>query len=135
MRQRIRLEFELLVPEFPQIEHREHDGEDWFCIPRYPYPAGIWNRNESAVAFRALASFPSAVPYGFWVPAALRLADTETAPDNYVEPAPEPPFSDVTWARFSWATTEDWQIVDEPTHGTNLLHFARSFRRRLEEGK
>lgn len=40
MRKRIEDELALLRGYYPDIEHKEHAGEDWFLIPRYPYPPG-----------------------------------------------------------------------------------------------
>jgi hypothetical protein len=133
MRSRVASEIALLKAAYPRIQHQEAGGEDWFLIPSYGYPAG-WNRRSSPVCFRALAGYPAATPYGFWVPRGARFK--HEAPNNYDETASEPPFPLTQgWGRFSWAPDSGWSPLDDPTRGSNLLQWARSFRRRLEEGR
>ena len=61
MRSRIEQELALLRRYYPETEHKEHIGEDWFRLPRYPFPSG-WMINgaeipKAPVVFNGIESF------------------------------------------------------------------------------
>jgi hypothetical protein len=133
MRARIEQELALLRERYPEIEHKEHAGEDWLRLPRYPFPAG-WRINgepvrEAPIVFKVGAAYPSGEPYGFAAPAGINFngqPPTNTgSPVNY-------PFEG-GWQHFSWAP-DDWAPMSDVGKGSNLLAWVRSFARRLEEG-
>jgi hypothetical protein len=135
VRPRIALELDLLRTGYPAIEHQEAGGEDWFRIPEYRYPSDLWNRSSSPLCIRAGAGYPGATPYAFWVPRGILTAAGEM-PGDYDPNATEPPFTEAAgWGRFSWSQDAGWNLTDDPRTGSNLLQWARSCRRRLEEGR
>ena len=75
MRLRIEQELALLRRQFPDIEHLEHAGEDWFHLLRYAFPSG-WRMHEDAIefapiVFRVGAGYPTTEPYAFCAPAGI----------------------------------------------------------------
>jgi hypothetical protein len=134
MRPRIEQELALLRQHYPDVEHLEHAGEDWFRIPRYSFPAGwrIGDRQiESApIVFRITAAYPSSEPYGFLTPAGINF---NGAPPGNTGSAPAVPFAG-DWQHFSWAPDGSWVPTQEVRTGSNLLAWVRSFAHRLREG-
>lgn len=128
MNERLDEELALLRSAFPSLEHRA-DGQ-WVRIPAYPLPLGIWRLMECEVAFQ-IPDSAGQQPYGFWVRPDLVLAN-DTAPQNYSYPT-STPFGD-DWGKFSWAPEGQWLPKAELAEGSNMLNWARSFGRRLEEG-
>ncbi|MCA9468317.1 MAG: hypothetical protein KC643_23150 [Nitrospira sp.] len=133
MRARIEQELTLLRKYYPEIEHKEHGGEDWFHLPRYPFPSG-WMINETAISeapivFKIVASYPTGEPYGFAAPAGINF--TGQAPQNTGSPVKYP--FEGSWQHFSWAPV-GWEPTSEPYKGSNLLIWVRSFTNRLKEG-
>lgn len=134
MRARIEQELALLRESYLEIEHKEHDGEDWFRVPRFGVPNG-WQASDQAiehseVCWQVKADFPGAPPYGFLIPA--NLAFNGNAPNNSGDPPKQPPFPG-PWRHLSWAV-DDWSAKADVRKGSNLLAWCRSFRDRLLEG-
>jgi hypothetical protein len=134
MRPRIEQEIALLQQHYPEIHYLEHAGEDWFRIPRYPFPAG-WRIGADAIdsapiAFRINAGYPTAEPYGFLAPAGINYAG---APPGNPGGAVTVPFPG-EWQHFSWAPDASWAPTHEVRTGSNLLLWVRSFGQRLREG-
>jgi hypothetical protein len=121
-------ELKLLRREYPDLEYRE-DGE-WFRVPLIQLPPGIWNRDETPVCFQAPPGYPGNPPYGFCVPAGLRLSDGRL-PNNYSEPV-STPFGG-QWGKFSWQN-DNWRPTGDVLSGSNLLNFVRTFHHRFREG-
>lgn len=135
MRLRIEQELALLRERYADIQHIEHDGEDWFLIPGYPLALG-WQIGASAaesssVVFQVKADFPGAPPYGFLIPADLNFRGSH--PNNASDPPKPPPFPGA-WRHLSWSV-DDWSAKSEPQKGSNLLAWCRSFATRLQEGE
>lgn len=133
MRARIEQELTLLRERYPEIEHKEHAGEDWFRLPRYPFPAG-WRINgdpvaEAAIVFKIVAAYPSGEPYGFAAPAGINF--NGKPPTNAGSPVNYP--FEGSWQHFSWAP-DGWAPTSDARNGSNLVAWVRSFTRRLEEG-
>lgn len=133
MRERIAAEFELLKAAYADAEYLEHQGEDWFRLPRYGCPTG-WRLGEQGaivvpVAFKIAANYPVGEPYGFAVPMEFNFKGT--TPTNAAAIV-TPPFGG-TWRVFSWAP-DGWFATGDPCKGSNLLRWAHSFRQRLQEG-
>lgn len=66
MRARIEQELALLCQYYPEIVHKEHAGEDWFHIPRYPFAPG-WRIDataitEAPIVFKIVAAYPTGEP-------------------------------------------------------------------------
>jgi len=134
MRKRIEQELDLLRQCYPEIKHKEHAGEDWFRIPRYPFPSG-WRINErpiteAPVAFKIVAAYPTGEPYGFAAPAGINFNGT---PPNNPGSAVSFPFEG-SWQHFSWAPDSSWAPTSDVHKGSNLLVWVRSFAHRLKEG-
>jgi len=134
MRARIEQELALLREHYPDVEHKELDGEDWFRLPRYGFPPG-WQVGqtaieESEIAFQVKADYPGAPPYGFLVPTNLNFKGA--APTNTGAPPKQPPFAG-NWLHFSWSV-DDWSAKADGRKGSNLLAWSRSFSQRLKEG-
>jgi hypothetical protein len=125
MNERVEAEVELVQSRYPDLEFREEDG--WARIPAYAIPPG-WQVEIAEVAFLFPAGLPAQKPYGFWVRPPLELPDGG-APSN-ATPGPENPFG-TGWQQFSWDV--DWAPGAEPTSGTNMLDWVRSFAQRLRE--
>ncbi len=133
MRPRIAQEFAVLRDRYPEVEHVENGGEDWFRLPRYPCPPG-WEINGApvnnlAIVFRLGAGYPQAEPYGFATSA--RITFHGTAPQNVGDACPCPFAGD--WQQFSWAP-DGWTPTDDIQQGSNLLAWVGSFAVRLGEG-
>lgn len=134
IRDRIQQELNLLRQHYPDIEHQQKDGEDWFLIPSYSFPPG-WRIDNvlierAPVVFKAGAAYPTGEPYGFCTPAGINFKGSP--PKNTGSPV-TPPFSGA-WQHFSWAPDGGWAPSAEVTTGQNLLIWVRSFARRLQEG-
>jgi hypothetical protein len=134
MRDRIAKELELLRALWPTIQHTEDSGADWFQIPCYELPDGWLLNGEPvdtiSVLFNASPAYPTGDPYAFWTP--LGLTFRGSAPNN-TTPAENGAFGG-TWLQFSWAPDGDWMPKDQVALGSNLVSWAKSFRRRFEEG-
>lgn len=133
MRARIEQELALLRQYYPDIEHLEHAGEDWFRLPRFPFPSGwrIGNTaiTEAPIAFKIVATYPTGEPYGFAAPAGINFnGKPPTNPGSQVDY----PFEG-SWQHFSWAP-DGWHPTNDPRKGSNLLAWVRSFAQRLKEG-
>lgn len=133
LRDRIKQELDLLRKHYPNVEHKEAGGEDWFLIPDYPFPAG-WQVgtqpiDKAAVVFKVVAAYPTGEPYGFCAPAGINFKGA--SPNNTGSPV-SPPFSGA-WQHFSWSP-EGWKPGAEVSKGQNLLTWVRGFMRRLKEG-
>ena len=134
MRLRIEQEFALLREHYPDVEHQEHGGEDWFRLATYLLPAG-WRVAAASVTsvpvvFRVGVAYPSGEPYGFYAPAGINFSgSTPTNPGS----GTTPPFSG-PWQHFSWAPDGSWAPTADVRRGSNLLVWARSFSQRFREG-
>jgi hypothetical protein len=134
MRLRIEQELALLHELYPDVEHQEHDGEDWFRLPTYPFPAG-WRVLDASitsapVVFRIVVAYPSAEPYGFYAPAGVNFSGN---PPTNPGSGASPPFGG-SWQHFSWAPDGSWAPTADVRRGSNLLVWVRSFGQRLREG-
>jgi len=125
---RLAAELDLLRTRFPDIEHREHGGEQWVRIPAYSVPVG-WSHRTVEIAFRIPAE-PGQQPYAFFARPALALL-TGAAPTNYTATATTPWGTD--FAQFSWSPLEAWVPKTDLRAGANMLNFAASFADRLAE--
>jgi hypothetical protein len=133
VRARIEQELALLRERFPDIEHKEHAGEDWFRLPRYSVPPG-WRINEqpiseATIVFKIGGAYPSGEQYGFAMPAGINF--NGSPPDSVGSPVAFP--FEGSWQHFSWAP-DGWAPTGDVRGGSNLLVWVRSFARRLEEG-
>lgn len=133
MRPRIEQELVLLRKHYPDIEHKEDSGEDWFRLPRYPFPTG-WQIGDkpieaAPVAFKIVASYPTGEPYGFAAPGGINFKGT---PPQQTGSAVSPPFEG-SWQHFSWAP-DGWAPTADAAAGSNLFAWVRSFAQRLKEG-
>jgi hypothetical protein len=134
MRPRMEQELVLLREHYPDIEHCEHGGEDWFRIPRYPFPAG-WRIGAEAiesapVAFRISAGYPTAEPYGFLAPGGINYNGSSPGNPGGAIAVPFPG----AWQPFSWAPDGSWAPTNDVRTGSNLLVWVRGFAQRLSEG-
>ena len=134
MRPRIAQELTLLRSAYGEVDHVEQGGEDWFRLLHYSVPAG-WKVagqaiDEAPVAFLIKADYPSAAPYGFLMPSGI-MFDEQTPGSTGNPPSPVPFGGE--WTHFSWSV-EDWSARGDPTQGSNLVAWCRSFRVRLLEG-
>lgn len=134
MRPRMEQELALLRRHYPDIEHVEHAGEDWFRIPQYAFPAG-WCIGQTSIevapiVFRISAAYPTAEPYGFLAPAGI---NSRGVPPGNPGGAIVVPFAGA-WQHFSWAPDGSWAPADDVWSGSNLVSWARSFAHRLNEG-
>ena len=134
MMSRLQSEQQLLESAFEGVQFVAREGENWFLLPHYTLPTG-WRRGTDPVtkcpiAFLVGPSHPTGEPYAFFAPSDLNFEGN--VPSN-VALGEQPPF-DGSWAKFSWAPDQDWRPAATVENGSNLLHWARSFRRRLEEG-
>jgi len=133
MRERIQKELNLLRQHYPDVQHIEAGGEDWFLIPNFPFPSG-WKIGDkpvetAPVTFKIVAAYPSGEPYGFATPAGINF---KGSPPGNTGSAVTPPFKGA-WQHFSWAP-EGWTPTNDVTKGQNLLSWVRSFTQRLKEG-
>ena len=133
MRPRIAQEFAVLRERYPDIEHVENGGEDWFRLPRYPCPPG-WEIDGGpvstlAIAFRLGSGYPQGEPYGFAT--AAKITFNGNTPQSAGSACPCPFEGD--WQQFSWAP-DGWTPTDDIHKGSNVLAWVRSFAARLREG-
>jgi hypothetical protein len=134
MRLRIEQELALLRRQFPDIEHLEHAGEDWFHLPRYAFPGG-WRMHQDAIefapiVFRVGAGYPTTEPYAFCAPAGINYLGA--TPGNLGAASGVPIGGN--WQQFSWAPDASWAPTQHVHTGSNLLSWTRSFACRLKEG-
>jgi hypothetical protein len=133
MRLRIQEELALLHRFFPDVEHLELNGEDWFRIPNYHFPPG-WkdgdkNVDSGPVIFKLQPTYPTAEPYGFSISSGITYEGTR--PNNICQN--QSPFAG-SWQQFSWQPEGTWNPNNQTDCGSNLLSWVRSFRLRLAEG-
>lgn len=129
MEKRIEQELALLRRYYPNLEYVA-DGR-WVKIPSYSMPPG-WNRAATDVAFQFPNGYPTAPPYGIYVPSGLLF--NNQSPGNYTEtPGPQPPFGG-KWSIFSWQPEDQWFATADLVTGSNMLNFARGFKDRFEQG-
>jgi hypothetical protein len=121
---RVDQEIEILRTRYPDVEHQD----PWVLLPAYPVPSVGWSVSAIAVAFLIPAGYPGEKPYAFHVSPPLRVG--QAVPANSTE-SHEPVFTG-EWQKFSWDCPE-WTPGADPRGGTNLLHWALSFRERLQE--
>ena len=126
---RLEQEFVLLKSRFPWTSRER----EWFLIPNYRIGVEGWNREATAVAFRALAGYPAAQPYGIFVPAGICYR--EALPQSYQEQVGDkPPFPPDAWGLFSWGPDDgEWRSGATPASGSNLLNFALGFSARFRQ--
>jgi hypothetical protein len=134
MRDRIAQELDLLRSSYPDVEHIEHNGEDWFRLPTYRFPPG-WQTGASPVTtapivFKISPGHPAQEPYGFLAPTGLNHGGA--APNN-TSVVGGVPFEG-SWIQFSWAPDGTWTPASDPAKGSNLLSWAWSFSDRLKQG-
>lgn len=130
MQDRIEHELALLHRCYADLEYVT-EGR-WIKIPSYPLPSG-WIPNITPVAFQIPIGYPGTPPYGFLVPAGIRF--NEQVPQNYTEPAGNPPPFGGTWGLFSWAPQDgEWQPTANVEKGVNLLKWVSGFVNRFREG-
>lgn len=133
MRPRIAEELALLRERHEGVDHKEQAGEDWFKIPRYPFPPGWRIGNEpiehAPIVFKIGAAYPTGEPYGFLAPAGINY---KGSPPGNPGSSVAPPFEG-SWQHFSWAP-DGWAPTTEVRKGSNLLAWVRSFTHRLKEG-
>jgi hypothetical protein len=128
MRERLAQELQMLRQHFPGLEYRE-DGQ-WFLLPRYGGPEGIWKETSPAICFQAPPGYPGQKPYGFYVRLPFALVAGGEIKNSTA--SGDPPFEG-EWLKFSWDMPE-WQATADLESGYNLLNWALSFRQRLEQG-
>ena len=76
----------------------------WVLVEPVPLTNG-WNRTSASCCFRIPVGYPGVPPYGFYVPADLRV--TGGLPGSYQpKPDPSPPFEG-EWGMLSWAHESD----------------------------
>jgi hypothetical protein len=129
MLERIQKELELLKREYPTLEYNENGH--WIKISDYKLPLGLWNREQTTIVFQIPSGYPGQAPYGFFVEVGFKLKKTDRKPSNYEEPVSGVGFEG-QWGKFSWQH-ENWFASEDVLSGSNLLHFARSFRDRFLE--
>lgn len=128
LKTRLEQELILLKQRFQAVVFREEG--DWFLLPGYPGPAGVWNCDLPDVCFQVSTAYPGQKPYAFYVKKPFGLL-TGTPPTSVAD-SNEPPFEG-QWLKFSW-DMPDWQATEDLASGYNLLNWALSFRARFEEG-
>jgi hypothetical protein len=134
MRTRIEQELTLLSKVYPDLQHAEHNGEDWFLLPSYRLPPG-WRIGEAPVTamdlvFKLAPTYPTTEPYAFLAPAGVNFGGQAPAS---TAPAPGGPFPG-TWLQFSWSPEGTWTPAANADDGSNALAWVRSFAQRLKEG-
>jgi hypothetical protein len=111
-----------------------HRVGTWFLLPAVSLPSVGWNRVTTDLVLRVQPGYPATAPYGFFVPAGLRVQDV--MPDNYQEPVGEAVPFPGAWGMFSWAADDgQWRPTATATGGANLLNFAIGASARLQQGK
>lgn len=134
MRTRIEQELALLRGAYPEVEHLESNGEDWFRLPAYPFPDG-WRMGDNTiekcpVVFKLTATYPTAQPYGFMAPNGINFKGAAPGNSGLVPISAFPG----TWIQFSWQPDGNWEPKSEAVGGSNILSWVRSFAQRLKEG-
>ena len=130
MNERIEQELQLLRTHFPRLEYRE-EGR-WVLLPEYLGPPSLWSSDKPDVSFQISASYPQK-PYAFYVRRPFELLGLEEGQSvQNVAESSDPPFGG-EWLKFSWDMPE-WRAASDLQSGYNLLNWALSFRKRLEEG-
>jgi hypothetical protein len=127
MKDRMEVELEMLRTRFPDLEVLDH----WIKFPGYPVSDALWLSGPSmTVCFPIPDGYPGQKPYGFYVSPPPKLRSGGEVKNSTV--ATEPPFGG-EWLKFSW-DMPDWKALADPGGGYNLLNWALSFGKRLEEG-
>jgi len=127
MNERIEQELQLLRTHFPKLEYR--DEGRWVLLPEYSGPPALWTVDRPDVAFQISSSYPQK-PYAFYVRQPFELKDGKDVQNATA--SSDPPFG-AEWLKFSWDMPE-WRATADFQSGYNLLNWALSFRKRLEEG-
>lgn len=127
MNPRIEAELALLRQHYAQVDYLLLDAVHWFKVESLRTPDG-WSPQEISVVFSVTEGYPSAKPYGFFVPIELDL--NGEPPDG---PAQNPSVFDGDWRFLSW-DVEDWSGTANMHSGSNLWNWVRSFSCRLREG-
>ncbi|MFL6671858.1 MAG: hypothetical protein ACJ8LG_01040 [Massilia sp.] len=123
-------ELQLLLSRYPGTRRI---GQ-WFLLPSLPLPAVGWDSETADLVLRVQPGYPAVAPYGFFVPAGLRIQGA--LPDNYQEPIGESVPFPGTWGMFSWAVDDgQWRPTATAKGGANLLNFAIGISVRLQQGK
>lgn len=122
---RIGREMELVRGRFPAAELKS----GWVWLPEFELPEG-WTPRKVAVATRFPPGYPTAPPYGVFVPSNLQFKGQP--PQNFVAPAGEQPPFPGAWGILSW--TIDWHPHSEVGKGTHFLNWILSFHNRFAEG-
>jgi hypothetical protein len=128
MTERLDQELDLLRGRFPKLQYHQEGG--WILTPEYPGPEGIWSLATPDICFQVPPAYPGQKPYGFYVRLPFALSAGEEI--NNATASDEPPFEG-PWLKFSW-DMPDWLATSDLHSGSNLLNWALSFRKRLEEG-
>lgn len=126
---RIGKEVLLLQKNFENVEYKEVNNLHWFKIEGYSLPSPL-SPVAISIVFSVTAGHPVPKPYGFYIPAGVKLVDRVL---NFNNPQHPPPFEG-NWRFASW-DVENWRPGADVTTGDNLWGWARSFRNRLLEGE
>jgi hypothetical protein len=124
----------MLRASYPDVEHKEHNGEDWFKLPLYRFPEG-WSLNAvpvttAPIVFKIPSGYHTQEPYGFLVPAGINFHGTAPANGSGVSGVP----FDGSWFQLSWAPDGTWTPTNDPSRGSNLQSWVWSFSMRLKQG-
>lgn len=131
MKERIKKELELLREYYPDVVYHENGG-CWTKVPEYSLPSG-WSVRATDVVFEIKAGYPTAEPYGIYVPSGLQYSGKNPKNMN-ASPKPAPPFEG-SWWLLSWQPAPgEWRPTADLVSGSNLLNWVRGFRLRFEEG-
>lgn len=128
MNERIDSELKLLRLHYANVEYKEENNLHWFKVGNISTPKG-WSPSHIHVIFFVTQGHPGTQPYGFFVPAELKLEGqlpSETSAKH------QPPFPE-NWRFLSWQPV-NWHATSDVCTGDNLWGWVRSFLRRLEEG-
>lgn len=126
---RIEAELGLLRLHYQEAEYLHAGGLHWFRVGPLLTPEN-WSPGEIPAVFSVTEGHPGAVPYGFYVPAAL--AFNGKPPSEHAAPH-QPPFPG-KWRFLSWQAVGGRPTADIST-GSNLWGWVRSFLQRLREGQ
>ena len=121
MTSRVEAELEILRAWYPNLQIEESGL--WVLVPDYGVDPVMWKRPTVEVACQIPEALPGQQPYGFYV--------RPNPPSNPEFPKQTPWGSDFGF--FSWAP-EVWNPTDDPSKGSNMLDFVRSFAQRFREG-
>ncbi len=127
---RIQKELLMLKGAWPELEYVS--AGHWVRLQRYWIGLGIWDSSKVEMCFQIPENLPGQAPYGFYVRPQLMLCGGGP-PADYTFPADATPFGS-GWGRFSWQL-DPWQPSANPSQGSNMLNFARSFADRLRQGR